>query len=62
MPKKITPQQRQEIIAFAKANSQTSAAKQFGVSRNYVNCIINKRSTTGKRRLYTKERCPITGF
>jgi len=60
MPKLIPNKTRAEIIKFAKNNSQPDTAKYFGVSRMFVNALVNNRPI--KRSQVKKHKCPITGY
>jgi transcriptional regulator with XRE-family HTH domain len=58
MPKVLQPEIKQAIKASPLSQSET--ARQLGVSRMYVNAIINNRPI--KRTHPKQNRCPITGY
>ena len=60
MPKVVTQKTRMEIIEFAKSNPQTITAKEFNVSRMFVNALFNGRKI--KRTHGRRYKCPITGY
>lgn len=62
MPKVISKEIRSQIIDFAKLSSQSEAARQFKVSRQFVHCIVHNKPIKRTRYKENKYKCPITGF
>jgi len=61
MPKLVDKKTRLEIIEFAKGRKQGEVAKQFNVSRMYVNAVVNNRPIL-RNNGRSKTRCMRTGF
>ena len=56
--KKISPDLHSDIKELYKTTSQGNIANKYGISRQWVNRIINNNCPKKK----TKYTCPITGF